>query len=92
MDADPREQYGIIVESVINRPFQLVPSLHTSPDTGGLLDYGISAAVPDGRVVIIGELFAAGIGREGKIRLNTKEIGERVCQILNVHWDGSNQP
>jgi len=84
---DPREKYGIIVEPMITRPFQLVPSLHASPDTGGLLDYAISATVPDGRVVIIGELFAAGIGREGKIRLNTKEIGERIVQILNVQWD-----
>ena len=90
---DPREIYGIEVEQAIKGPFRLVPSRHMTPDTGGSLDYGLAAYTLDGRPVIIGELFAAGIWMEspnqrtgsGKIRLNTGQIGEWLCQILNAH-------
>lgn len=83
---DPREAYGIAVEQDVVGPYSLVLSRHTTPETGGSLDYGIGAFTTAGRPLIIGELFAAAIGTgqtTDKIRINTKRIGEKLCEVLN---------
>ena len=92
--ADPREAYGIEVEQDVVGPYSLVPSRHATPETGGLLDYGIGAFTTGGRPLIIGELFAAAIGTgqtTDKIRINTKRIGERLCYMLNSYKEESCQ-
>ena len=93
IDPDPREAYDMEVVQAVKPTFRLVPSRHTTPDTGGSLDYGIACVTEDGRAVLIGELFAAAIWMdspsrlgENKIRINTGTIGDRLCEVLNAHW------
>ena len=82
--SDPRESLGYIVESELME-FELIPSRHTTPDTGGLLDYGILARLPDGRRVVIGELFARAPGDHPVgVRLDTKKVGEWIVATLNM--------
>ena len=94
MEHDPREAYGMEVVQAVKPTFRLVPSRHTSPDTGGSLDYGIACVTADGRAVLIGELFAAAIwmdspsrGSDAKIHIHTGKIGEAICRVLNSHWE-----
>ena len=81
---DPREAYGLTVHDELLGTFRLRPSRHITSETGGTLDFGLEGCTTDGRRVIFGELFAAGIGEGNeKIRLNTKLIGERLVSLLN---------
>jgi len=85
MTTDPREQFGVEVELDVVGPYGLVPSRHASTETGGQLDFGISARTKNNRSVVIGELFARAPGGDTEgIRLNTKHIGERITATLNA--------
>ena len=85
MNPDPRTEYGITVETELIGTFTLVPSRHPSPETGGLLDYGIMGTTPSGQRVVFCELFAKAPSPDypDGIRLDTKVIGERLVALLN---------
>ena len=85
---DPREQFGRPVERKVYGRWHLVPSRHGTPETGGLLDYGLACYLPNGQQVVIGELFAAAIGASthDPVRIDTARIGEAMVTVLNAHW------
>lgn len=82
--SDPRKQLGLEVVPSVSGPYELMGAKPTTPDAGGTLDVGILARTPDGRRVVIGEIWAACPGKDGvKIRIAAREIAQRMIDTLN---------
>jgi len=82
---DPRTKMGLEVESAVCGPYEIRSATRNGTgNDGGSLDQAIMAWTVDGRQVVIGEIWAAGIGVNGsKIRLDAKGIAESVVTTLN---------
>jgi hypothetical protein len=80
---DPRLALGLEVEESVCGPYKVVAAARTSPDDGGTLDCGIVAHTKDGRQLVIGEIWAAGVGPGGsKVRLDARKIAEDIVAML----------
>jgi len=83
--SDPRERYGMTVEPDVTGPYEVMGAKRTSADEGGTLDRGIVAHTRDGRRVVIGEVWAAGVGKDGaKIRIDADAVAHRIVAVLNA--------
>ena len=82
--SDPRIDMGYAVEPKVVGPFEVVEAADTGGLAGGTLDRGIVAYTEDGRRVVIGEIWAAGVGKGGsKIRLDASAIARRLVDAAN---------
>lgn len=68
---------------VVGAPFTVVNSQPLSPDDGGTLDRGIVGTLPDGRTVIIGEMWAMGITTEGRVSIDSPALAAVIAALLN---------
>lgn len=82
---DPREGLGMAVEPDVVGPYDVVGAHPASPDGGGTLDRGITARTLDGRLVVIGEVWAAAVGKDGsRVRINADVVAHRIVATLNA--------
>ena len=86
---DPRERLGVTVEQDVTGPYEVMASHPASPDTGGTLDRGIVAHTRDGRRVVIGEVWAACVGKDwAKVRIDADAVARRIIATLNLDLPG----
>ncbi len=91
---DPRTDLGVEVEPRVTGPFSVQPAKRDGTgDDGGTLDHAIVAYTDDGRRLVIGEIWAAGLGAGGsKIRIDVAAIAQDIANTLNrapVRYMGS---
>jgi len=83
MGSDPRELLGLIVLDRVSPPYAIRNAVRGDPSEGGTLDCGIVAHTDSGEPVVIGEIWAMGIGANGqKVRLNARAIAGRIVTAL----------
>lgn len=81
---DPRGRLGVEVHPSVWGPYETRQPNRSSPDQGGLLDVGIMARTLGGQEVVIGEIWAAALGKDGKkIRIDARAIAQRIADTLN---------
>jgi hypothetical protein len=77
---------GYEVETRVVGPFEVMEAAYTGGAAGGTLDRGIVARTKDGRRVVIGEVWAAGVGKGGvKIRLHATAVADSLVHVANAH-------
>jgi hypothetical protein len=81
---DPRVKMGYEVVKDLYPPYETVPAKRTSPDLGGTLDTGIIACLPDGRQVVIGEIWAMARGPgDNNTRIDARAVAKAIVGTLN---------
>ncbi len=82
---DPRTRLGIEVEPRVTGPYSIRTAKRDgSGDDGGTLDQAIIAHTEDGREVVIGEVWAAGIDPAGwKVRIDAAAVAQGIIDTLN---------
>ncbi len=82
---DPRTHLGIEVEPRVTGPYLACAAKRDGTgDDGGTLDQAITAYTDDGRRVVIGEIWAAGLGAGGsKIRIDAAAVAQEIVDTLN---------
>lgn len=81
---DPRIASGYDVEASVVGPFEVAKPGNTV--AGGTLDRGIVARTEDGRMVVIGEIWAACPGGGlSKIRIDAKAVAHQLVERLNAN-------
>ena len=83
---DPRIEYGLQVEPRVIGPYSVRPAKRNGTgNDGGTLDCAIIAHTEDGRMVVIGEVWAAGHGMDGsKIRIDAAAVARQVIDALKA--------
>lgn len=77
---------GYEVEPNVVGPFEVLEAADTGGAAGGILDRGIVARTQDGRSVVIGEVWAAGVGRGSpKIRIDASAVARSIVHRCNMH-------
>lgn len=91
--SDPRIALGKEVEPDVQGPYSAVPAHRDGTgDDGGTLDQAIRAYTKDGRPVVIGEIWAAALGRAGsKVRIDAAAVAQRIVDTLNATPSGRPQ-
>ena len=82
---DPRVRLGLEVQAGVRAPYSIQPANRdgTGGD-GGTLDCAIIAHTEDDRRVVIGEIWAAGVGGGGKkIRIDARAVAQCIVDTLN---------
>ena len=79
---DPRIALGYEVEPGVTGPYTIQPA--NLGEDRGTLDHAIVAHTKDGRPVIIGEIWAASLGKGGaKIRIDAAAVAQQIVDTLN---------
>ncbi len=83
--SDPRIAFGLEVEPRVLAPYSIQPAARDGTgDDGGTLDRAIVARTEDGRRVVIGEIWAACLGKGGaKIRIDADAEAQFIVDTLN---------
>lgn len=91
---DPRKALGYDVEPRVKGPYEVMAASRVGDGSdGGTLDRGLVARTEDGRPVVIGEVWAAGVGSGGsKVRLDASAIATDVVRALNRASGGGTFP
>lgn len=78
---DTRTKMGVVLHTVVGTGLESKQVVNTDSDVGGALDRGIIGRLSDGRKVMIGELWAAGIDVNSgeKISLDVNHHSKIVC-------------
>lgn len=84
--SDPRVGLGYKVEASVQGPFEVMPAARAGDGSdGGTLDRGIVAHTETGMPVVIGEIWAAGVGPGGsKVRLDASAVANDIVRRLNA--------
>ena len=81
---DPRIALGYEVDLEITGPYTV---RRPSPNAAGILDVGIVADRLDGTSIVIGEIWAACVGKDGKkVRIDAFAVATRIVADLNSKW------
>lgn len=77
---------GYAVEPSVTGPYEVMAAQRVGDGSdGGVLDRGLIARTEDGRRVVIGEIWAAGVGSGGsKVRLDAPAVASDVVRHLNA--------
>ncbi len=86
---DIRTTLGYQVEGTITGPFSIMAADKTNPEEGGILDRGITAYTKDGKLIVIGEIWARCPGEYKSVRINAQAIAQAIIACLNTHFEKS---